>query len=214
VLPARITVEREIELVPIRSAHPQPVVGRRVAGLQRRQLLVQHQRHEVRLRQPGRRSRVESRIRAQQREGTVQREALAGGNLHDVEAFGTQALDGIAVEAVDLHGGRGCDGDGRYAAQRSCRLLSGRTQRDPDQWVRPHPLGGPGITKSDLLVINKTALAPHVGAPLSIMERDAQRMRGERPFVFANVKTRDGLTAIIEILSREAMLALAPPASE
>jgi urease accessory protein len=74
--------------------------------------------------------------------------------------------------------------------------------------------GGPGITKSDLLVINKTDLAPHVGASLSIMERDAQRMRGERPFVFANMKTRDGLTAIIEILSREAMLALAPPASE
>ena len=74
--------------------------------------------------------------------------------------------------------------------------------------------GGPGITKSDLLVINKTDLAPHVGASLSIMERDAQRMRGERPFVFANMKTRDGLTAIIEILSREAMLAPAPPASE
>ncbi len=74
--------------------------------------------------------------------------------------------------------------------------------------------GGPGITKSDLLVINKTDLAPHVGASLSVMERDAQRMRGERPFVFANMKTRDGLTAIIEILSREAMLALAPPASE
>ena len=70
--------------------------------------------------------------------------------------------------------------------------------------------GGPGITKSDLLVINKTDLAPHVGASLSIMERDAKRMRGERPFLFANMKTRDGLTAILEILCREAVLELAP----
>ncbi len=70
--------------------------------------------------------------------------------------------------------------------------------------------GGPGITKSDLLVINKTDLAPHVGASLSIMERDAKRMRGERPFLFANMKTRDGLTAILAILCREAVLELAP----
>ncbi len=70
--------------------------------------------------------------------------------------------------------------------------------------------GGPGITKSDLLVINKTDLAPHVGASLSIMERDAKRMRGERPFLFANMKTLDGLTAIVEILCREAVLELAP----
>src|SRR6187402_2146919 len=49
--------------------------------------------------------------------------------------------------------------------------------------------GGPGITKSDLLVINKIDLAPHVGASLEVMERDARRMRGERPFVFTNLKT-------------------------
>ena len=48
--------------------------------------------------------------------------------------------------------------------------------------------GGPGITRSDLLVINKTDLAPHVGASLEVMERDARRMRGERPFVFTNVR--------------------------
>jgi urease accessory protein len=50
--------------------------------------------------------------------------------------------------------------------------------------------GGPGITRSDLLVINKIDLAPHVGASLEIMERDARRMRGERPFAFTNLKTR------------------------
>ena len=70
--------------------------------------------------------------------------------------------------------------------------------------------GGPGITRSDLLVINKTDLAPHVGASLSVMEQDARRMRGERPFLFANMKTREGLTAIIAVLDREALLGLTP----
>jgi len=57
--------------------------------------------------------------------------------------------------------------------------------------------GGPGITRSDLLVINKIDLAPMVGADLSVMERDARRMRGDRPFVFTNLKTLEGLDAII-----------------
>ncbi len=57
--------------------------------------------------------------------------------------------------------------------------------------------GGPAITKSDVLVINKTDLAPHVGARLEIMERDAKKMRGERPFVFAQMKKRKGLDQII-----------------
>ena len=52
--------------------------------------------------------------------------------------------------------------------------------------------GGPGITRSDLLVINKIDLAPHVGASLEVMEKDTRRMRGERPFVFTNLKTRPG----------------------
>src|SRR5262249_53977729 len=57
--------------------------------------------------------------------------------------------------------------------------------------------GGPGITRSDLLVINKIDLAPLVGADLTVMERDARRMRGARPFVFSNLKTGDGLDGII-----------------
>jgi urease accessory protein len=61
--------------------------------------------------------------------------------------------------------------------------------------------GGPGITKSDLLVINKIDLAPYVGADLGVMERDTKRMRGEKPFVFTNLKTRDGLINIIEFVS-------------
>ena len=60
--------------------------------------------------------------------------------------------------------------------------------------------GGPGITKSDLLVINKIDLAPYVGADLSVMERDAKKMRGEEPFVFTNLKTQPGLSTIIEFL--------------
>ena len=57
--------------------------------------------------------------------------------------------------------------------------------------------GGPGITRSDLLVINKTDLAPHVGASLEVMAHDAKAQRGERPFVFTNLKTRDGLHAVV-----------------
>ncbi|MBE9039545.1 urease accessory protein UreG [Oscillatoriales cyanobacterium LEGE 11467] len=60
--------------------------------------------------------------------------------------------------------------------------------------------GGPGITKSDLLVINKIDLAPLVGADLSVMERDAKKMRGEKPFVFTNLKTQTGLPEAIEFI--------------
>lgn len=62
--------------------------------------------------------------------------------------------------------------------------------------------GGPGVTRSDLLVINKTDLAPHVGASLEVMDRDSRRMRGERPFVFAQVKNGVGLDEIIGFLER------------
>jgi urease accessory protein len=66
--------------------------------------------------------------------------------------------------------------------------------------------GGPGITRSDLLVINKIDLAPLVGASLDIMATDAKRMRGNRPFVFANMKTGQGLEEIIDFIEREGML--------
>ena len=60
--------------------------------------------------------------------------------------------------------------------------------------------GGPGITRSDLLVINKTDLAPHVGASLDVMERDAKRMRGARPFIFANVRAGEGVDAVVAFI--------------
>lgn len=66
--------------------------------------------------------------------------------------------------------------------------------------------GGPGITRSDLLVINKIDLALHVGASLEVMERDAGKMRGERPFIFANMKAGDGIDAIIEFIIENGML--------
>ncbi len=66
--------------------------------------------------------------------------------------------------------------------------------------------GGPGITKSDLLIINKIDLAPMVGASLEIMERDAKRMRGERPFVFTNLKTGTGVDTVIGFIEREGLL--------
>lgn len=66
--------------------------------------------------------------------------------------------------------------------------------------------GGPGITRSDLLIINKTDLAPLVGADLGVMERDAKKMRGERPFVFANLKQNEGLQSIVDFILDEGML--------
>lgn len=69
--------------------------------------------------------------------------------------------------------------------------------------------GGPGITKSDLLVINKTDLAPAVGASLEVMEQDARRMRGDRPFLFTNLKTGDGLERVGEFILREGLLGAA-----
>ena len=62
--------------------------------------------------------------------------------------------------------------------------------------------GGPGITRSDLLVINKTDLAPHVGASLAVMESDTKRMRGERPYVFTNLKTGDGAATVASFVER------------
>ena len=66
--------------------------------------------------------------------------------------------------------------------------------------------GGPGITRSDLLVINKVDLAPFVGASLEVMDRDARRMRGERPFVFSNLKTGQGLDEIAGFIEHRGLL--------
>ena len=70
--------------------------------------------------------------------------------------------------------------------------------------------GGPGITKSDLLVINKTDLAPYVGADLAVMEADTRRMRpdhaGSKPYVMTNLKTRQGLTEVVEFIQHKGLL--------
>ncbi|MFX6019095.1 GTP-binding protein, partial [Acinetobacter baumannii] len=66
--------------------------------------------------------------------------------------------------------------------------------------------GGPGITRSDLLIINKTDLAPYVGANLDIMAADAKRRRGERPFVFTNLRSGDGVEKVIEYIRKQDLL--------
>lgn len=68
--------------------------------------------------------------------------------------------------------------------------------------------GGPGITKSDLLIINKTDLAPLVGADLGVMARDARKMRGDKPFLFTNLKSLDGLSEVVKFVVSEGMLEL------
>jgi urease accessory protein len=66
--------------------------------------------------------------------------------------------------------------------------------------------GGPGIMRSDLLIINKIDLAPHVGASLEVMDRDAKKMRGAKPFVFTNLKTSHGLDTVIDFIIKQGML--------
>ncbi len=66
--------------------------------------------------------------------------------------------------------------------------------------------GGPGITRSDLLIINKTDLAPHVGANLEIMAADAKKQRGDRPFVFTNLRKGDGVDRVIEFIRKQGLL--------
>ena len=66
--------------------------------------------------------------------------------------------------------------------------------------------GGPGITKSDLLIINKIDLAPMVGASLEVMDRDAKKMRGERPFIFTNLKTGQGLEEIVQFIKKQGLM--------
>jgi urease accessory protein len=72
--------------------------------------------------------------------------------------------------------------------------------------------GGPGITRSDLLIINKTDLAPHVGANLDIMAQDAKRMRGERPFLFTNLRSGDGVQEVVAFIRKQGLLDAAKPA--
>jgi urease accessory protein len=71
--------------------------------------------------------------------------------------------------------------------------------------------GGPGITKSDLFVINKTDLAPHVGARLEVMEADTRRMRPNRPYVLTNLRTGQGLAEVVDFIERRGLLRQPPP---
>jgi urease accessory protein len=66
--------------------------------------------------------------------------------------------------------------------------------------------GGPGITRSDLLVINKIDLAPYVGASLEVMDRDARKMRGDKPFVFTNIKLGNGVEKVAQFIVEKGML--------
>ena len=66
--------------------------------------------------------------------------------------------------------------------------------------------GGPGIVRSDLLVINKTDLAPYVGASLEVMERDSEKMRKDRPFLFTNIRGEEGTDKVVEWIQKNVLL--------
>jgi urease accessory protein len=72
---------------------------------------------------------------------------------------------------------------------------------------------GPGITQSDILIINKTDLAPYVGASLEVMKHDSQKMRGEKPFVFTNCKTGEGIQELVHLIRENVLFDLQLPAS-
>ena len=74
--------------------------------------------------------------------------------------------------------------------------------------------GGPGITRSDLLVINTIDLAPHVGASLEVMDRDARKMRGQRPFVFSNIRSGEGVSAVVDFIIKTGGLTPSTVAAE
>jgi urease accessory protein len=73
---------------------------------------------------------------------------------------------------------------------------------------------GPGITQSDILVINKTDLAPHVGASLEVMARDSRMMRGDKPFLFTNCKTGEGIPALVDLIRSDLLFDLKLPAKQ
>ncbi|MEC4677849.1 MAG: urease accessory protein UreG [Nitrospirota bacterium] len=115
----------------------------------------------------------------------------ASGNLHAIEQLNSRfpSLDLILIES---------GGDNLAATfspelvQRSIYVI------DVSGGDKIPRKGGPAITRSDLLIINKTDLAPYVGADLKVMDRDAKKMRGDLPFVFTNLKTGEGLAEVVE----------------
>ena len=113
--------------------------------------------------------------------------------IADLNARDSPSLDLVIIES----------GGDNLAATFSPELadltIMSSTSRQGEEIPRK---GGPGITRSDLLVINKTDLAPLVGADLGVMNRDAKKMRGERPFVFTNIRAGEGTTAIQNFIRR------------
>ncbi len=115
----------------------------------------------------------------------------ASGNLHAIEELNRRfpGLDLILIES----------GGDNLAATFSPELVQGSIYViDVSGGDKIPRKGGPAITRSDLLIINKIDLAPHVGADLQVMDRDAKKMRGDLPFVFTNMKTEAGLSEVVD----------------
>jgi len=152
----------------------------------------------------------------------VRHEALASDRIIGVETGGCPHTAiredaSINLEAVDRMVGRFPDADIVFIESGGDNLAATFSPELSDLTIYVIDVaggekiprkGGPGITKSDLLVINKTDLAPYVGANLDVMASDAKKMRGERPFVMCNLKALEGLADVIAFIERKGLLAL------
>jgi urease accessory protein UreG len=119
-------------------------------------------------------------------------------------ANGAECDGNVAGEAADIGALGHAAGESRTVRRGGNQIKA--VHRDVAGGEKIPRKGGPGITRSDLLVINKTDLAPHVGASLSIMESDAKKMRGDRPFIMGSVKFGEGLSSIINFIEKKGLL--------
>ena len=150
---------------------------------------------------------AEKQLAIEQREKSLQKKFESGGGLLGVASMNLNAVDDLLDRFPDLDLIFIESGGDNLAATFSPELSDLTIYViDVSAGDKIPRKGGPGITKSDLLVINKTDLAPHVGADLGVMDRDAKKMRADLPFVFSNLKASDGLTEIVDFVLEEGML--------
>jgi urease accessory protein UreG len=123
------------------------------------------------------------------------------------DEFGRRQRDGVAAAGAEddrlvVHGDNASVADGQMTPHSTRSVSRASARLSPDKIPRK---GGPGITKSDLLVINKIDLAPYVGASLEVMDRDARAQRGSKPFMFTNIRQGSGVDGVAEFAVKQGL---------